>query len=380
VPGETLFDELKRYVGFDADDEGRLRALGPRVEDRIDRITADFYDHILRHPGAGRAITGGHAQVERLRGTLGEWLRGLFTGPWDDAYYERRARIGRRHVEIDLPQQYMFAAVNVVRGHLADAVLDTAPDLAAARAELHAVDKLLDLELAIMLHTFREHYRLQVQRSERLATFGQLVASIGHELRKPLAVMESSVFLLRSRFGAIEGASKQLDRIANQIRLSDQIVTDLLDMIRDVPAQREPVDAVDVARAAADAVPRPPGARLTVEATPALPRIEVDPVQLRQILVNLLSNGFEAAGPGGEVRLAVRTDGGDVDLVVADSGPGLDPAVRGRLFEPLVTTKARGIGLGLALVKRIVERHGGTIGYDPREKGARFVVRLPRAA
>lgn len=380
MSGETLFDELKRYVGFGPDDEERLRALGPRVEGRIDAITADFYDTILRHAGAARAITGGRGQVEALRCTLGAWLRGLFTGPWDEAYYELRARIGRRHVEIELPQQYMFGAVDVIRRHLSDAILDTAPGLAEARAELHAVGKLLDMELAIMLHTFREHYLLQVQRNERLATFGQLVASIGHELRNPLGVMETSLYLLRGKVGADEGAAKHLDRIANQIRLSNRIVTDLLDMVRDRPVEREPVDPGAVVRAAADAVARPAGTRLAVVVPEETPRLLADAAQLRQIVVNLLSNAFDAAGEGGEVRLEVRSDGGEVVFRVSDSGPGLAPSVRHRLFEPLVTTKPRGIGLGLALCRRLAERNGGSIAVAEGEgplSGAAFAVRFP---
>ena len=114
--GEHLFDEIKRYVGFNADDEARLRDLAARVGPHQDRIVDDFYAHILAHDDARRSITDGDAQVARLKRTLVQWIAGLFQGPWDEAYYERRARIGRRHVEIDLPQQYMFTAVNVIRG------------------------------------------------------------------------------------------------------------------------------------------------------------------------------------------------------------------------------------------------------------------------
>src|SRR5690606_17599429 len=114
---------------------------------------------------------------------------------------------------IDLPQQYMFTAVNVIRGHIKDVILDTAPDRELMRAELHAVDKLLDMELAIMLHTYREDYLLRMQKTERLATFGQLVASIGHELRNPLGVMESSLFLLRGKAGDDPKVTRHLDRI-----------------------------------------------------------------------------------------------------------------------------------------------------------------------
>jgi signal transduction histidine kinase len=106
--------------------------------------------------------------------------------------------------------------------------------------------------------------------------------------------------------------------------------------------------------------------------------VQGDPVQLRQVFVNLLGNAVDAASPSGEVRVRAAREDGVVAVAVEDTGPGVDPATLRRLFEPLITTKDKGIGLGLALVKRIVERHGGTVGYEPRPGGgARFTVRLP---
>src|SRR4029077_9325549 len=99
----------------------------------------------------------------------------------------------------------------------------------------------------------------------------------------------------------------------------------------------------------------------------------------RQVFVNLLQNAQQAGGPAGSIRVDAETSDGQVAIGVSDGGKGVDPSVRARLFEPLVTTRDKGIGLGLALVKRIVEGHGGSVAYDPRGTGARFVVRLPRS-
>ncbi len=378
MEGEHLLDEIKRYVGFGPDDEASLHALAPRLAPHFARIADDFYDHILKHPGASAAITGGQAQVERLKGKLRDWMELCFTGPWDEAYFERRAGIGRVHVQIRLPQQYMFTAMNVMRGHFADAVLDSARDPTQARAELHAMNRLLDLELAIMLHTYREDYVAQVKRSERLATFGQLVASIGHELRNPLGVMESSLFMVRARAPEDAKLRRHLDRIGEQIALSNKIISDFLDLIRDRP--REPARAalVDLIHGAAASIPWPADARFTVDAPTELPNVRVDVDQVRQIFTNLLANAAEAAGAGGEVRAIARAADGEVAVVVGDSGAGIPPEVRARLFEPLVTTKPRGTGLGLALCRRLAEANGGSIrlvaGPLP---GAAFEVRLP---
>jgi two-component system, NtrC family, sensor histidine kinase HydH len=215
---------------------------------------------------------------------------------------------------------------------------------------------------------------------ERLSTFGQLVGSIGHELRNPLGVMETSLFILKSRLKDDERAAKHVGRIGEQLVIANSIITDLLDMIRDKPLSRERLGLAHVVEAAAAAVKRPERVRLQLEGLFDVPEVDGDASQLRQVFVNLIDNAVHAAGAQGEVWVRASAGHSEVEVTVEDSGKGIDPAIRARLFEPLITTKAKGIGLGLALVKRIVERHGGSIAYAPLEKGARFVVRLPRAA
>ncbi len=376
---ETLFEELKRYVGFDAGDEAALRALHEVAAPRFAAIAGVFYDAILAHDGARQALAGGEGQVGRLQVTLQRWLGQVLRGPWDEEYFLDHCRIGQVHVRIALPQHYMFGAMNVVRRQLNQVVddhyLGRPRELAAAR---RALGKILDLELAVMLHTYREDLLAQQARVERLSTFGQLVGSIGHELRNPLGVIETSLFILRGRAEGDERARKHLDRIGEQLRIANGIISDLLDLIRDRPLSRERVQLRAVVDAAADAVRRPEGVLLRVEALDGLPDLAGDPGQLRQVFVNLVENAVHAASPRGEVRVRARREGGHVDVTVEDTGPGVDPSVRRRLFEPLITTKAKGIGLGLSLVKRIVERHGGSVAYElPAEGGARFTVRLP---
>jgi len=375
---ETIFEELKRYVGFGPADEQALRALRPAAQPHFERISEVFYQRILEHEEARRALFEGESMVGRLRHTLVEWMDKLLTGPWDEQYYELRARIGRKHVDITLPQHYMFGAMNVLRQEL-NAFIDegfiSKPD--ELRGTRLALGKMLDLELAIMLHTYREDLLSQQARSERLSTFGQLVGSIGHELRNPLGVMESSLHILRGRIGqGDERASKHVDRIGEQLVIANTIITDLLDMIRDKPLLAETVRLSNVVEAAALQLHLPIGLLPLAQ----LPEVRGDPSQLRQVFVNLLQNAQQAAGPEGTVTLDAVVDPAQVTVGVSDSGPGVDASVRARLFEPLVTTRQKGIGLGLALVKRILERHGGSVAYEPRGKGARFVVRLPRSA
>ncbi|MBZ4409477.1 histidine kinase [Myxococcus sp. XM-1-1-1] len=382
---ETLFEELKRYVGFGARDELSLVGLHSLAKPHFPRIARVFYDRILEHEGARQALEGGESQVGHLRGTLQVWMDQLLRGPWDEAYFALRCRIGRMHVRISLEQHYMFGAMNVLRQEL-NAIIDTA--FTTQPQVLHdtraALGRILDLELAIMLHTYREDLLAQQARTERLATFGQLVGSIGHELRNPLGVIETSLYILRSRQGATvdERTAKHLDRIGEQVGIANHIVSDLLDMIRDRPLQRQEVWLDEVWQEALKAVVRPENVRVSAEGLVSLPAVHGDAGQLRQVFVNLLENAVQALEEsGGDFSLHGSTsDAGQVELVLEDSGPGLSEAIRERLFEPLMTTKARGIGLGLPLVRRILERHGGSITYAPRAgAGARFVLQLPKS-
>jgi signal transduction histidine kinase len=159
--------------------------------------------------------------------------------------------------------------------------------------------------------------------------------------------------------------------------VANGIISALLDMIRDKPLQREKVVLDNTIASVLGSLPSTT-TRIVVEGVDTLPPIDVDPVQIRQVFMNLIENAVHAAGPDGQVRVEGTVDGHVAQIAVEDSGPGVDADTRRRLFEPLITTKAKGIGLGLALVRRFVTRHGGDVAYEPRhERGARFVVRLP---
>jgi len=376
---ETAVAELERYVGFSQADQALLRELHAAVATRLASVATVFYDRILEHPQARQALEGGERQVGHLRIALAAWLDSLLRGPWDDEYWRARTRIGRVHVRIGLPQDYMFGAMNVVRTEL-DRLARAS--FAADPEKLHrvhdALGKILDLELAVMLRTYRDDLLAQRARAERLSTFGQLVGSIGHELRNPLAVIETSLHLLRARLGGEEATRRQLDRIGQQVGLASGIITNLLDMIRDRPPSSERVELAPLIEGAADSLLRPREVTLELVGLRDLPAVQGDPVQLRQVFANLLENAVFAASPAGSVWVRGRLTEAGVSLEVEDSGPGVDATTRRHLFQPLVTTKDSGVGLGLALVKRITERHGGSVVYADRPGGgARFTVALP---
>jgi len=378
MAGSGFFMELQDYVGFGHADQVVLRALHPGLAPDFPEISEIFYARILEYPPARAVLERGESSVGRLRHTLVAWMDTLFQGPWDEIYLERRARIGRVHVRIGLPQHYMFGAMNVLRRELSARITRLVePETPEHHVAQDALSRMLDLELAIMLQTYREDLEAQKARTERLSTFGQVVASIGHELRNPLGVAESSVFLLEKRVGTDPGARKHLHRIGEQIAVANGIVGALLDLVRDRPMDAQEISLREVVESAVDRVPRPQGVTIEVKPLDGV-RVMGDAAQLRQVFVNLVQNAVDACGETGQVKVEARAENGNVEISVEDTGPGLDASIKARLFEPLITTKAKGIGLGLALVRRIAERHGGTILHvAPPTRGARFVLTLP---
>jgi len=376
-----MLEEVADFVRFGDADVKTLVALGPLLEPDLPGIVDAFYDAIERSPRA-RAVFQNEAQTARQTISLRRWLDGIFSGTYDAAYFERRARIGRAHVRIGLDQRYMFAAMNVVRMNLHEAIELRLPPRATApelrEAALGAVDRILDIELAIMLETYAEAYLQRTRAVERLATLGQLAASIGHELRNPLAVMETSLHLLRRAAGDDPKLQRHTERIGSQVDVCSEIITDLLDLARDRPLERRRVAPGQVL---ADALALVPASDVRVEVAleEPLPDVAVDPGQLRQVLSNLISNAVAATqGHGEKVTVRVRVARGELRIEVDDEGMGIPDAVRERLFEPLFTTRAKGIGLGLSLCQRIVDKHQGSIVASNRpEGGARFEVRLP---
>ncbi len=377
VPNPTLFEEIKEYIGFDDADSELLRGFLPAAEPHLTRITAHFYDAILAHPSAHAAITGGAAQVERLKTTLVEWMRSGLAGPHDHAFYERRCRIGRKHVQIRLPQRFMFTAMNLIRIDFRD-VVATSSDMSLSSAVplLNALDRLFDLELAIMLATFAEDSEIRLRNAERLATIGQLAASIGHDLRNPLGVIESSLFILRKRVDDDSRAERHLTKISSQVDNCNHIVTDLLELARDRPPKAVDVPIEPLFATAREGIPIPEGITFHTS-VPANLSVSADPGLLRQVLANLITNSIIAfEGAGGTIYLSAGERPDDkVSLEVADDGPGFADDTLDKVFEPLFTTRAKGTGLGLAMVKNVIDRHHGSVTAGNRDEGG-AVVRL----
>ena len=325
------------------------------------------------------------AQVARQKRLLRGWLERFFTGPYDASYVEERSRIGRAHVRIRLPQRYMFVSMNIIRDGLTRAVWALTDTPLDRMALLQSIHRLCDVELAIMLETYREGYDRALRTAERLAALGQFAGTLAHEMRNPLAVLSTSSHLLRRHAGEAPAIARHVDRIERQVAVCGQIVEDLLGLARDTPPRVAPVDVARLVEIAWAQLTKPLHT-LSLRVAPDAATVLADEGQLRQVLVNVMENATQAMPEGGVVDVDVHVGvlanpAGDLDGVVIrveDTGPGFTPEALEHLFEPLFTTKARGIGLGLPLCHRVIGKHGGRLSVHNREpRGARVDITLP---
>lgn len=371
----VVLEEMKRYIGFTAADAERLVALGPVAKPRFGAIVEDFYTRLMAHDGT-RALLADQAQVQRLKETLGQWLAGVFGGAYGPDFLEQRSRIGRMHVRIHLPQRYMILAMDLIRQHL-HAALAAAdrPD-----ADHAALDRILDLELAIMLGTYEEEMQLQGRRLERLATIGQLSASMNHDLRSPLGAITTSVFLLRKGPAAADpGIVRHLDVIDRNLNQANRIISGLLDYARTRALQPVELDLRQVLRDTVDRMALPAGFEVRYDPPAGAWPLRGDAGELSRCVANLVHNALEATGGRGAITFRRREERGDCVLEVEDTGPGIAPEHLARVFDPLFTTKTTGTGLGLSVCWRVVRAHGGAMeALSPPGRGALFVLRLPR--
>jgi signal transduction histidine kinase len=244
--------------------------------------------------------------------------------------------------------------------------IDTPDEFGALAAELNA--------MALRL---REHQARLVE-SEKLAGLGRVAAGIAHEINNPLQVMLGYLSLNRDHLD--RGLAGQLAAVEEETLRCKQIVDGMLALSRpEVVLARQRVDLRVLCEDVAE--------RLLPQARPAAVRLAVsgaaealaDGVRLRQAVFNLVRNAIEAAGYEGEVDVRVGASELWSEISVADTGPGIPPELRGRLFEPLFTTKDGGTGLGLSVSRAIVRAHGGDIlARNGDGVGAVFVLRLPR--
>jgi signal transduction histidine kinase len=384
----TLLEELFAFVGFDDGDRTRLRELHPRLAPRFGAIASRFYDAVFASPGAA-AVLSGPDQVERLRVSLVDWMASGLLGPHDERFYEKRTRIGRRHVAVGLASQHMFSAMTVLRLAYQDGIAELYPP-DQALAVMRSVHKLLDCELAIMV----QHYELDTEdkliarerraQADRILAMQTMSAGLAHEVRNPLnaAMLQLELLERRLRRAAddpkliepTELAQKEIERLT-------ALLNEFLVFARPPELHPQEHDLVAIVRQVVDleqVTAELRGVVLALDADPTQVLAEIDVAKVHQLVLNLVRNACEAVAVGGHVTAGVRADDARCVIRVSDDGPGIPADVVPRIYEPFFSTKEGGTGLGMSIVHSLVSLHGGSIELQTGPRGTTFEVGIPR--
>lgn len=224
----------------------------------------------------------------------------------------------------------------------------------------------------------------QLIRSEKLAAIGQLASGVSHELRNPLGAIKNAVFYVRRRIAGTDLPATEprvlefFDIIDAEVDAANKVINDLLGFSRVAKPTVSPVSIAGVIEDALEHTPLPENVDLAKDIDKDLPMAMVDAEQIRQVFVNIILNALQAMTEGGRLNIRTRSKDEFVGVEFTDTGCGIPKTVINKVFDPLFTTKAKGVGLGLSVCKSIMERHGGDIRVESEVgKGTTFTVSLP---
>ncbi len=262
--------------------------------------------------------------------------------------------------------------------YLAETLRQTLKDLHGSEEKLQAYAKGLEEEVGRRTKELRQAQE-QLLRQERLALLGQLAGGIGHELRNPLGAISNCLYLLRSTLNLEDPqVGEVLEILEQEVASATRTIQSLLDYARPKPPLHRPVHLGDLVQRALHEETIPPTVTVEPHLPPDLPPLHADPDQLLLVFGNLIRNAVQAMPEGGVLSIRARSRDNGVEVAFQDTGEGIPAEHLSHLFEPLFTTRSWGIGLGLALVKLLVEAHGGSVAVESEPgRGSTFTLFLP---
>jgi signal transduction histidine kinase len=224
----------------------------------------------------------------------------------------------------------------------------------------------------------------EILRKTRLATIGQTASVLAHEMRNPLSSIKLALSGLRGAGNMPERERRRVDLVLGEVDRLDGLLSETLDYVRPIRLSPRPValqELLDRVLRAQGPLLEERGLRVRRETRGTCPALRLDEDKMHQVLLNLLKNAAEASPAGGEIGIREYRDGAERVLEITNAGEPMDPRTQDRAFEPFYTTKPKGSGLGLGLVKRVTEEHGGSVALasDP-DTGTRVRLRLPCGA
>jgi signal transduction histidine kinase len=241
------------------------------------------------------------------------------------------------------------------------------------------------MEKELREHTERLEYLVEkrtseLQEAERMAAIGELAAMVGHDLRNPLTGIMGATYFLKKKYASTNDldANKMLDIIERNVEYSNKIVNDLLDYSKKIQPEFYRMNLRGIVGDALESIEIPEN--IVIDQT-KLGRMEaeVDPQMMKRVIINMLTNAVDTMPSGGRVRIECREEGAKKTISISDTGKGIPEDVLELIWTPLFTTKAKGMGFGLSICKKLVECQGGSISVESTEgKGTTFTISLPR--
>lgn len=395
-PGDPLHDKVRDLL-----DRAEELADKPDEKVHVQRVEASFERYL--HPEPGSPLAAEVLEKEALPAT--RELREYNSRQIEDS--ERAHRDTVRGLAVGLivlaavasatglvfgygMSRSLRRSIHQLQVHLRDASGKLRRDLPRITitdtgdlAELQQQMRVMVGEIETVVGRLQQRER-EVLRAEQLAAVGQLAAGAAHELRNPLTAVKMLVQTNREEALDRGLPVEDLDVIEQEIRRMERCLQTFLDFARPPRPARRRIDLGALVKntlAIVEARARKQKVALETDLSGAAVEVEVDAGQVQQVLVNLLLNALDAMPSGGRVEVTVSATGnGSVAVGVRDTGPGVAPSMAPRLFEPFVSTKETGLGLGLVVSRRIAEDHGGTLTAEaPAGSGACFVLTLPAA-
>ena len=217
-------------------------------------------------------------------------------------------------------------------------------------------------------------------KTERLAAIGELAGMVGHDLRNPLAGIKNAAYFLRKKNSMVidDSGHKMLTIIDKSLEHANKIVNDLLEYSREINLELEEYTPKSLIDYVLLSISIPKKIRI-IDNTSGITTIMVDGDKMQRVFTNLIKNAIEAMPDGGTLQIISQQKGSNIEFTFADTGVGISDELVSKLFTPLITTKAQGMGFGLAICKRLIEAHGGEISVKSSlNKGTVFVITIPQ--
>ena len=339
-------------------------------------------------------------------------IGGFFYLPWSDPWVRKKFNQDTvsshlNHEEmIDWdPEDLLYAPLRVAGGRIvgvvsmddpADGKKPTFDSLAPLELFLHtAAEVIEEAHLHSQLKEYAEHLEEKVSertkelktmqerllKSERLASIGELAGMVGHDLRNPLTGIAGATYYLKTKLRPTldEKSEEMVKLIEEDIQRCNKIIDDLLEYSRGMKLELGETDPKTILEETLSHL-RVPSNVLVADDVLSMPQINVDPKKLQRVFLNIIKNAFDAMPNGGTLTVKSRKVKENVTISFADTGVGMSDEVLKNIWSPLFTTKAKGMGFGLPICKRILEAHGGTISAESfQNRGSTFTVTIPIA-